>query len=414
MKYRSTGTAPKEISFREAISQNMPADGGLFVPSDIPKLDINPFLKMNSYIDFANAILENYLDSSKIELSEITSRAFVFPTPLTKLDSRVFYLELFHGPTAAFKDYGARFFAETLRPESGTVLVATSGDTGGAVASAFWKMNNFRVIILFPENRVSKRQERQLTNWGENIKSYAVKGGFDDCQRMVKSAFQKTNLNLKSANSINIGRILPQVIYYAYSSVLAYKENKKPSRFFVPTGNAGNACAAVWAKKMGFPISEVVLCSNANSTLADYVKTGSYRARTSISTLANAMDVGSPSNFERILHLYNRDLNQLRKDILVTQTFDAEIQSTIKAKPYDQLLCPHTATAFNSYKKMETDDKVNSILVGTAHPAKFESIVEPLIGQIIPVPEALAETLSRPGTFETISSDENSFLKILS
>ncbi len=414
MKYRSTGTSSKEVLFQEAISQNMPADGGLFVPNEFPKLDMGPFLKMESYGAFANAILENYLNSSKSELFEITNRAFNFPTPVSKLDSNVFYLELFHGPTAAFKDYGARFLAQALRKESGTLLVATSGDTGGAVASAFWKMNNFKVIILFPENRVSKRQEKQLTSWGENIKSYSVKGSFDDCQRMVKTAFQQPKLDLKSANSINIGRILPQVIYYAYSSVLAYKENKKLSRFFIPTGNVGNACAAIWAKKMGFPISKVVLCSNANSTLADYFKTGVYKGRPSISTLANAMDVGSPSNFERILHLYNRDFNLFQKDILVTQSFDAEIQSTIKSKPFAQLLCPHTATAFNSFRKVEKDESVNSILVGTAHPAKFETIVEPLVGQTIPVPEALAETLKRPGSFETISSDEISFLKMLS
>ena len=413
MRYQSTQSSNEMFSFREALEKNLPGDGGLFVPNSFPVLSMEQFLKLQNYSEFSVEILKYFLDLPIRDLRNYCESAFNFPTPVTELDSEVFYLELFHGPTAAFKDYGARFLAQTLTGETGTIVVATSGDTGGAVASAFWKMSGYKVIILFPNGRISKRQELQLTNWGENISSFAVNGSFDDCQRMVKSAMALKNLNLKSANSISIGRILPQMVYYAYSSLIAFKKNKKVSQYFIPTGNAGNACAALWAKQLGFPIGKINLVCNANATIKNYFETGIYKSVPSVSTLANAMDVGHPSNFERILSVCRNDWNRVRKEMAVFSVADTEIKKTISAIPFGQIICPHTATAFFAYLNSTKTKDINSILVGTAHPAKFETIVEPLVNSQIAIPHELQKTLMRPSQFKVISNSDSEFLDII-
>lgn len=413
MRYTSTQDALVDVSFSEALLSNLPKSGGLYVPRNFPKFDFQKLIGFNSYADLAAEILQPFTDFSPADLKDIAKKAFNFPVPLTTLDESLFYLELFHGPTAAFKDFGARFLAQSLKNQSGTVLVATSGDTGGAVASAFWQLPGFKVRILFPKGMVSRRQELQLTNWGFNVASYAVRGTFDDCQRLVKTAFAQGHADLRSANSINIGRILPQMVYYAYASILAYKKNKNPSRVIIPSGNAGNACAAVWAKQIGFPIQHVVMACNANQTLSDYFKDNIYRPRPSISTLANAMDVGHPSNFERIRHLYSENEIRFKKDISAYSVSDTQISQTITRRPYQQIICPHTATAFYTYETLEKEKDENTILVGTASAAKFETVVEPLIQETIPIPKMLEETLQRPSHFQEISADENEFLELI-
>jgi len=319
-------------------------------------------------------------------------------------------LELFHGPTAAFKDFGARFLAASLariRPAQAdkplNILVATSGDTGGAVAAAFHGRPGILVSVLFPKGLVSPTQERQLTCWGDNVHSFRVNGSFDDCQRLVKDAFVNPGLRqrfeLSSANSINLGRLLPQAVYYAATSIAVYRRHGVVPNFIIPSGNLGNSVACVWARKLGLPIGRIVLAFNANRTVPDFLQSGAWRPRPSVPTLASAMDVGTPSNMERLRGLYP-DLEGVRGAVRAESVSDAEIQARIKADfhDYGKVWCPHTATAAEVYARMSPAERGDSpwILVSTAHPAKFREIVEPLIGQRIEMPASLAKLFSRP------------------
>jgi len=321
-------------------------------------------------------------------------------------------LELFHGPTAAFKDIGARFLAELMeralavagreaRPL--TILVATSGDTGGAVAAAFHRRPGIHVSVLFPKGLVSPTQEHQLTCWGENVHSYRVSGTFDDCQRMVKEAFVdpalRARYELSSANSINLGRLLPQAVYYAATSLAVYRAHGVMPNFLIPSGNLGNSAACVWARKTGLPIGRIVLAHNANRTVPDFLSSGKWQPRASIATMASAMDVGAPSNMERLRALFP-DIAQMRDAVLAMSVNDDQIRNRITAdfQNYGKTWCPHTATAAEVYARMASAERVDSrwVLVSTAHPAKFREIVEPLIGQRIEMPESLAKLFSRP------------------
>jgi threonine synthase len=326
-------------------------------------------------------------------------------------------LELFHGPTAAFKDVGARFLAACLGRLEGhddnplTILVATSGDTGGAVAAAIDGRPGMRVVVLYPEGRISERQAHQLTCWSDNVLSLAVNGVFDDCQALVKQALDDPALNRRyrfsSANSINVGRLLPQCTYYAWASLAHFARTGRRPGFIVPTGNLGNGMACLLSKSMGLPIGDVVFATNANRLVADYLAGAEWIPRASKQTLASAMDVGNPSNMERLMRLYG-ERAQLAEQVRAFPVSDDEITTEIRRcyEQYEVTACPHTATALHVYRTLKASERhaTDWIVVATAHPAKFEQIVEPVIGATVPLPEALREMLARPRQYRQIEA----------
>lgn len=395
-------TEPKTIS--EAIRCGLAADGGLFVPETFPQFSLDDFQANLTYPLFAEKLLAPFFQDDPLEkrVASFCQEAFTFPLPLKTLRPNTHILELFHGPTLSFKDFGARFLAETLNflseDKKTTVMVATSGDTGSAVAAACYLKPNLQVLVLYPEGKISVRQEQQITCWGKNVLALAVKGTFDDCQQLVKRAFLDRSwqapLHLNSANSINIGRLLPQLCYYAYTSMHFYRQHQKAPGFIIPTGNLGNATACYWAKAMGFPIREVVLATNANITIPDFLKTGEFSPRKSIMTLANAMDVGNPSNFERLRALYP-SLEVFRQHVSAYSATDDDIRNTIQQmyKKYQYLVCPHTATACFAREQLE---ELPWIVVATANPCKFDDIIEPLLHVKVPIAPQLQTLLDRP------------------
>jgi threonine synthase len=409
----SSRGAAAGTGFGAAILGGLAPDGGLYVPQHWPQLPVQAFEGASHLPVVASRLLAPFAAGDAIagQLNEIVTEAFNFPAPRVSLgdDDRLSVLELFHGPTAAFKDFGARFLAACfarLHPREAaplTILVATSGDTGGAVAAAFHGRPGIRVVVLFPKGLVSPTQERQLTCWGGNVTSLAVRGTFDDCQRLVKEAFQDATLQartaLSSANSINLGRLLPQSVYYAATSLALYHLHGEPASFIVPSGNLGNVVACLWAKRMGLPIDRVVLAHNLNRAVPDYLESGQWQPRPSIATLASAMDVGNPSNMERLRELYPQ-LQALRQAISACSVTDEQIRAQIVAgyEDYGQIWCPHTATAAEAYQRLSKQERQGHrwVLVSTAHPAKFAEIVEPLIGRAVPVPESLAALFARP------------------
>ncbi|MBL7006506.1 MAG: threonine synthase [Spirochaetia bacterium] len=401
------------IQASAAILKGLAPDGGLFIPKTFPKLNREILKGEMSYQDTAYQVLKPFFENDPLEndLKNICDQAFDFPVPLHWYNGSQAVLELYHGPTAAFKDFGARFLAGAMEKliakdsSSLTILVATSGDTGGAVAAAYFGKKNINVKVLFPEGRVSERQEKQLTCWGGNVEAYAVRGAFDDCQRMVKEAFMHQEISRKwkltSANSINLGRLLPQTVYYVYTAIAYWKQTGIKPVFVIPSGNVGNSIGAHWAKAMGAPIEKIVLAVNANKTIPDFLNSGSYEPRDSIATLANAMDVGDPSNMERLRHLFP-DIEEMRSHVTAYSVSDEQILSTIRDvwNDYHYVICPHTAAG--EYVRRNSAAENHSIVVATAHPAKFETIVEPVIGQKIPVPESLAGLLKKEGHAEVV------------
>jgi threonine synthase len=414
MRYSST-RGGGETDLVDAVMHGMPSDGGLFVPDELPRFAPDDF-RGDSLAEIATDLLAPFFAGSALErdLEAICRDAFDFPVPLRPLieaNGELSVLELFHGPTAAFKDIGARFLAAVMeralprfkdsRPL--TILVATSGDTGGAVAAAFHGRRGIRVGVLFPKGQVSPRQQHQLTCWGDNVRAFEVDGVFDDCQTLVKAAFNDVQLRrrhrLTAANSINIGRLLPQAAYHAAASLWHWRAHGTSSGSIVPTGNLGNGTACVWAQAMGLPIREIVLAVNANRTIPDFLATGQWQPRPSVQTLASAMDVGNPSNLERLTNLLP-DFAELRGAVDAYPVDDEAIRRQI-AKDYaryGQVWCPHTATAFWVYDHLPAARREGRpwIVSATAHPAKFEGIVEPVIGRAVPVPPALAALLVRP------------------
>ncbi len=403
MKYRSTRGEGESLSLSAAIEKGLADDGGLFMPEVLDHIDAKTLDPSLPLPEFAAAWMRDFAKGDDVlsrEMDAICREAFDFPIPTKELAPNLSVLELFHGPTIAFKDVGARFLSSCIAHLSKgvkrTVLVATSGDTGGAVASAFVGKPGIDVIVLYPKRGVSARQEAQLTGWGENVRAFAVNGVFDDCQRIVKEAFASEKwrkaMRLVSANSINLGRLIPQSMYYARESIAHANRTGTAPTFYVPTGNLGNGLAALLAKRRGAPIEHVVLCCNANETLPEYFKTGSFAANPSVATLANAMDVGNPSNFERLRLLYpNR--TDLLHEASANSVSDDQIRSTIRNvfERFGYISCPHTATAF----ALALEAKGERIVVATAHPAKFETIVEPIIGTDIAVPDALSSILEK-------------------
>jgi threonine synthase len=421
MKFISTRNSQISQSLSGAIFTGLAEDGGLFIPETFPQINLKYFAAGLSYPEFAEQTLKAFFKDDPLEsqLLSICRNAFNFPMPLQTLNNNTFVLELFHGPTSSFKDFGARFLAECLNKISSTdkttIMVATSGDTGSAVASAFYKKANVNVIILYPNKQVSERQAHQITCWGDNVIGLAVDGSFDDCQALVKAAFKdlwwQKEMKLSSANSINIGRLLPQMVYYAYSSMEFYERTQTAPGFIIPTGNLGNATAAYWAKQMGFPIREIVLATNANTTIPDYLKTGTYQPRPSVSTLANAMDVGNPSNFERLSSLF-KSHEIFKNNVSAISVNDEAIKKTIKAiyQNNHMIICPHTATA--CFARNTLSDKP-WIIVATADPCKFETVIEPLIDTKVPVAPALQSLLNRPTQIIEINKTLESIQKVL-
>jgi threonine synthase len=422
MNYFSTrGAGP--VSLDAALRQGIADDGGLFLPEKLPQFAVADFDDASSIPMVASILLKPFFAASALrdDLDEILAETFSFPIPSTALKVAgrdVSILELYHGPTAAFKDVGAGFLAACLSRLEGnidsplTILVATSGDTGGAVAAAFDKRPGMRVVVLFPDGRVSDRQAQQLCCWSDNVLSLKVQGSFDDCQVLVKAAMADAELSalyrFSSANSINIGRLLPQCIYYANASLHHFARTGKKPGFIVPTGNLGNALACIMAREMGLPIGPIILATNTNRTIADYLESLEWSPRASLQTLASAMDVGDPSNMERLRSLIG-EADVLREHIGVSSVSDAQIEETIK-KDFEEFgiaICPHTATASHTWRELDDDLAAahDWILVATAHPAKFETIVEPLIGETVALPPELEEIISRPTRSIAIKSD---------
>ncbi len=422
MKFLSTRGNSAPLSFSDALQQGLAPDGGLYIPEAWPAFNAGDFDNAQSLAQVAEILLAPFLVDDRLapELSDIVTEAFNFPAPLRALpaaeNATLSVLELDHGPTAAFKDFGARFLAacfsrlRSVEDSTLNILVATSGDTGGAVAAAFHRRPHIEVTVLFPRGLVSPTQERQLTCWGDNVRSFAVEGSFDDCQRLVKAAFLDSELlahrQLSSANSINLGRLLPQMVYYAMSSLAHWRACQRPLNFIIPSGNLGNAAACVWARRLGLPIGEVVLGHNANKTVPDYLTSGSWQPRPSVATLASAMDVGNPSNMERLQTLWP-DVEHLRQQLRAFSVTDEQIRTRIRQdyESIGEIWCPHTAVAAEVWEQHIAKRGGDWCLVATASPAKFPEIVEPLIGRAVPVPASLAELLDRPTSVESLAAE---------
>ncbi|QAU24416.1 threonine synthase [Dyella sp. M7H15-1] len=423
LRYHSTRGSSPVATLSEAMAAGLAPDGGLYVPEHLPRLRVADFRQGETLAETATTLLAPFFAGDKLanELPAICAEALTFPTPLHALPQHpnTSVLELFHGPTAAFKDVGARFLAACLRRLRGddarrlTILVATSGDTGAAVGAAFHRQPGINVVILYPDSRVSPRQAHQLGCFGGNVQALRVQGRFDDCQRMVKAALNDTALQtqspLSSANSISLGRLLPQMSYYAHAALAWWHQYGEALNLIVPTGNLGNALAAVWVRQMELPIGLIHLACNANTTLPDFFNGNDYTPRQAVATLANAMDVGAPSNFERLRWTFP-DPDDLRAQLHVESVDDRTIREVIArhAGEHGEVFCPHTATAVHVLDKLRaTGDDLPWAIVATAHPAKFESVVEPLIGRAVDVPTSLAAMLQRPAEAEALDAEDD-------
>jgi threonine synthase len=417
MRFASTRTPQLRLEMSAALVRGLAEDGGLYLPGEWPQLA--PHSDPNDLPALAAELLQPFASGDRLEaeLPALTREAFTFPAPLVVLDEarRLEVLELFHGPTAAFKDFGARFLAAALARHASAsgrtleVLVATSGDTGGAVAAAFHRRPGTEVIVLFPAGLVSPTQQQQLTCWGDNVRSFAVRGRFDDCQRLVKQAFADPQLRahreLSSANSINLGRLLPQTVYYWAASLKIRQAHGQRASFVIPSGNLGNATACVWARALGAPIDAIVLAHNRNRTVPDYLATGELRLRPSVATLSSAMDVGDPSNLERLRALYP-DIARLRAAVSAVSIDDEATRARIRSdfERYGRVWCPHTAVAAEAFARLPSAHTSTGrwVLVATAHPAKFRETIEPIIERPVPLPPNLARLFERPASFQPL------------
>jgi len=412
VRFLSTRGAAPPARLGEALLRGLAPDGGLYLPEEIPVLPTSELLPADGpdLAATATAMLAPYAagEVGRGELAALLADALDFAIPLVPLEDDVWVLELHHGPTLAFKDVAARTMARLMarlrdpgRPM--TVLVATSGDTGSAVASAFHGVAGMRVVVLYPEGRVSALQERQLTTLGGNVTAVAIDGTFDDCQRLAKAAFADSTLTdacgLTSANSINIGRLLPQSVYYAHAVAQLGPDAAAPC-FVVPSGNLGNLTAGVIATRMGVPSAGFVAAANRNDTLPEYLETGCWRPRPAVATLSNAMDVGDPSNFERLLALYGGDHGAMTSEIAGSRHDDDATVAAIADvhRRTGAVLDPHTAVGYLALERDRREGGASgpAILLATAHPAKFADAVSAAIGREVPLPERLAACLDRP------------------
>lgn len=409
----STNNPARKATLKEAVLKGLPEDNGLFMPVNIPRLpsgffhDIPTLSFQETAFRVAHALIADAIPEGP--LREIVEGAINFDAPVVPVHDNIYILELFHGPTLAFKDFGARFMARLmaylLRGEENeiNILVATSGDTGSAVAQGFLGVPGIQVTILYPKGKVSEIQEKQLTTLGNNITALEVDGTFDDCQRLVKQAFLDQDLNKKvrltSANSINIGRLIPQSFYYFHAYAQLRQQNL-PLVFSVPSGNFGNLCGGLIAKQMGLPVDRFIAATNINDVFPQYLQSGLFTPRPSEKTISNAMDVGNPSNFSRIKDLYNINLETIRKNIVGVKVTDTETREAIREvyRHHQYVLDPHAAVAYRGltdYLKT-TGKEVAGVLLGTAHPAKFIEVVEEETGQKVRIPDRLQSVMDKP------------------
>jgi threonine synthase len=426
MHYYSTNNKSLKVSFREAVLKGLSEDGGLFMPASIPILSKNFIVSIESKsfqeiaLETAKGFVSNEIKESDLE--KVIYDAINFDAPVVRLNDNHFILELFHGPTLAFKDFGARFMARTFsyfnkdNDKELIILVATSGDTGSAVANGFYEAEGIKVIILYPSGKISEIQEKQLTTLNKNITALEINGTFDDCQKLVKSAFVDKDINdklrLSSANSINIARLIPQSFYY----LNAFKQVKKFGKkiiFCVPSGNFGNLTAGLFAKEMGINIERFIAAVNSNKVFAEYLETGNLEPEPSIRTLSNAMDVGNPSNFSRIVDLYKNDFDRIQKNIFSKSYNDYQTISAIKEvyERFNYVIDPHGAVGYLASKDYLEKYREDNLLITleTAHPSKFVDIVNSALGIEINIPERLKECLNKekksiklPGKFDEV------------
>ncbi|MGQ0734170.1 MAG: threonine synthase [Acidobacteriota bacterium] len=405
MRFISTRGMAPPVSFQAALRQGLAPDGGLYVPERVVPMRVET-LRGASLAEIGGAVLAHLVEDeiARDALDRLVGSALAFPVPFVRLDDRTWVVELFHGPTMAFKDIGARVMARLLAHFATpgvplTVLVATSGDTGSAVAQAFFGVPDTRVVVLYPRDGVTPVQAAQFTTLGGNVQAVAVAGTFDDCQRLAKEAFRDEALcrrvRLTSANSINIGRLLPQAFYYLHAALALGGESGVA--FSVPTGNVGNLAAGVLALRLGAPIATFVAATTINDTLARYLETGRYEPRASVATLANAMDVGAPSNLERLAWGFAGDLPAIGRMVSASVHTDDEVRRAIRTvdERYGYVCDPHTAIGWLGLAAIGAR-AAPRVLLATAHPAKFRETVEPAIGRSLGLPAALAEALSRP------------------
>lgn len=424
----STQDPRTRARFGEAMTQNLAPGGGLYIPVALPVFEDVDHLLALPWMERSIEILRRFLgdEYEEADVAAVARDAFDFPVPLVQVSDNIHSLELFHGPSLAFKDFGARFLARMLRLErerqgaSGpvTVLTATSGDTGAAVAQAFWRQSGTRVVVLYPRGRVSPLQERQFAALGDNVLALAVDGSFDHCQALAKACFADreltAELGLTSANSINIARLTAQILYY-FEGVAALRRLgvTAPPVFAVPSGNFGNLCAGLYAWKMGLPARAFIAATNANKAVPEYLESGEYAPRPSIATLSNAMDVGDPSNWDRITHLFGRDWQALRAALRWGSLDDDETRASIRAlAALGTTADPHAAVAWAVLRR-RLQRSETGIFLATAHPAKFREVLEPVLGREIPLPPALAELVDRPLVAEPMVAEVEVLKRLL-
>ena len=417
MKYYSLNKQSPVVDFAAATMQGQAPDKGLYFPQTIPQVSKELIEKIEncSNEEIAFEIISPYIGDTipKEVLEKIVSETVNFEIPLVKITEDIFSLELFHGPTLAFKDIGARFMSRCLgyfathsaslrdSKEKITVLVATSGDTGGAVANGFYNVDGVEVVILYPSGKVSSVQEKQLTTLGKNIHALEVDGSFDDCQQMVKAIFADVEFNKKikltSANSINVARWLPQQFYYFYLWK-QWKDKANPPVVTVPSGNFGNICAGLLAQRSGLPIQHFIAACNANDTVPEFLRSGNYQPKKAVATISNAMDVGDPSNFIRIMEIFNHHPDELKKSLNGYTISDDETKATLRSvyQNHNYLLDPHGAVAYNALEQYLSQNKNNKgVILETAHPVKFYDVIEPVINETVPVPDSIVEQIRK-------------------
>ncbi len=429
MKFYSTKNHDLKVSFEKALLSGIAEDGGLFMPEEIPKLSPKElkYLRGKPLSEVAFVMASKFVGEEipSDKLKEICEDAYNFDVPIFQLEDNLLVLELFHGPTQAFKDFAARFMARCTsyflekNNTNRNVLVATSGDTGGAVGNGFLGLPNVNIFILYPKGRVSHVQEQQLTTMGKNVKAIEVDGNFDDCQKMVKDVFADREFNekfkLMSANSINVGRVIPQSFYYMWSSLqISQNQNNQKLIYSVPSGNFGNLFGGIIAKKMGAPIYRFIASNNANHPFLDYLKTGTLKPIPSVQTLSNAMDIGHPNNYYRIVDLFQNKVSEVRKIIDGCTFNDNQTKKAMKDVffTYAYIMCPHTAVAYLGAQKFLQKDTC-LITVSTADPAKFLDSVESILDYEIPIPDDLKKSLSKAKKSKEIQVDENQLKKYL-
>lgn len=428
MYFYSTNNRSAKVDLRQAVTQGLAPDNGLYMPERIAVLPPEFFegIHKMSFVDIGFTVAQKLLAGSipDAELRKIVEHTIQFDAPLVEIEPGIHALELFHGPTLAFKDFGARFMSQMLgyfakqQDQEITILVATSGDTGSAVANGFLGVEGTKVIVLYPSGKVSDIQEKQFTTLGQNVTALEVEGTFDDCQRLVKEAFLDRDLRseyfLTSANSINIARLIPQSFYY-FRAYAQLRDRSLPVVFSVPSGNFGNLTGGLLARRMGLPVEKFIAATNVNDVVPEYLRTSRFNPRPSLSTISNAMDVGNPSNFVRMLDLFNGN-DQAMAEMIEGYAFtDQETKAAMRkvASQKKYVMDPHGAVGFLGLKKYIGNRNVNGIFLETAHPAKFKEVVEETLGQEVPIPEPLQKFLGRKKESLEIAADFAAFKTFL-